>query len=137
MKKLISALAAASMIGAMTLASAAPAEAANMNQRMRMVDDFCRAHPRDNDCNDWHRRGHGWNNSNYQGFYHRHQNAFPGTAAGIFGLAAGAIIAGAVNNAQHTSASAHVRACEARYRSYNPRTDTFVANNGQRYACNL
>jgi hypothetical protein len=137
MKKLISALAAASMIGAMTVASAAPAEAASMNQRMGMVDNYCRTHPRDNDCNDWHRNGHRWNDRSYQGFYTRHHSAFPNAAASIFGLAAGAIIAGAVNSANNNSSSAHIRACEARYRSYDARTDTFLSTNGRRYACNL
>ncbi|MFT4025547.1 MAG: BA14K family protein [Novosphingobium sp.] len=31
----------------------------------------------------------------------------------------------------------HVRACQQRYRSYNPRTDTYRANNGQNRRCTL
>ena len=31
----------------------------------------------------------------------------------------------------------HVRACQLRYRSYSARTDTFLANSGQRQRCRL
>lgn len=31
----------------------------------------------------------------------------------------------------------HVRACQQRYRSYNPRTDTYRANSGQNRRCTL
>jgi BA14K-like protein len=52
------------------------------------------------------------------------------TLAIPFGLATGAIIAGSNNG------SAHVRWCSERYRSYNPRTNTWVGNSGRVYQCN-
>ena len=59
--------------------------------------------PTANNCTDWQRNHNRWSNSQYQSFYRYHQRdpGFGGDAlaAGIFGLAAGALIAGAVNNA--------------------------------------
>jgi BA14K-like protein len=51
-----------------------------------------------------------------------------------FGLATGAIIAGTTN--RYNYGSAHVRWCSDRYRSYNPRTNTWVGNSGRVYQCN-
>jgi hypothetical protein len=50
-------------------------------------------------------------------------------AAGVVGLAAGAIAAGAV---QATDSVAY---CEQRYRSYDPRTGTYLGYDGYRHPC--
>lgn len=57
-------------------------------------------------------------------------------AAGIIGLAAGAIIAGAAADAQRGS-DAHVRRCLRNYRSYDPATDTYIDRYGRERRCRL
>jgi hypothetical protein len=69
-------------------------------------------------------------------------------AAGIAGLAAGALIGGAIASSQagplppgapvgnvygHDPRS--VEYCASRYRSYDPASSTFLANDGMRYSC--
>ena len=71
-------------------------------------------------------------------------------ATGLFGLAFGAIIGGAIANGNSNSSGdrvvgrvtgggyeSHVDACYARYRSYDERTDTFMGYDGIRRRCNL
>jgi len=61
-----------------------------------------------------------------------------GGAAGavVGGLIAGAIIGGALANAPRAYAdNPHTRWCLNRYRSYDPRTDTFQPYNGPRQYC--
>jgi hypothetical protein len=73
--------------------------------------------------------------------YYRHNNNNNGNgdavAAGIFGLAAGAIIAGAVTNANRNNERAHIQVCIDTYRSYNVRSDTYVGGDGRRHLCRL
>ena len=52
-------------------------------------------------------------------------------AAGIIGLAAGAIIAGSA------SQNRHVQRCLNTYRSYDPSSDTYVGRDGRRRLCRL
>jgi hypothetical protein len=136
MKKFISALTAASMIGAMSLTSVAPATAASFPDNGGQYNGGQQNGPQHNygQQNGGQRYGNRWNNHRY---YNQPRSAFPGIAAGIVGLAAGAAVAGAINNSHYQSANAHIRACEAHYRSYDVRTNTFVGYNGQRYACNF
>ena len=37
---------------------------------------------------------------------------------------------------RHNGGNSHVRWCLSRYRSYNPRTDMWLGNNGRHYQCN-
>ena len=54
----------------------------------------------------------------------------------VGGLIAGAIIGGAIANAPRAYAdNPHTRWCLNRYRSYDPRTDTFQPYNGPRQYC--
>jgi hypothetical protein len=64
-----------------------------------------------------------------------------GLAAGAIGLALGAIIIGAAQEAERKrDADAYRRndrdaRCLARYRTYDPRSGTFVGRDGRRYEC--
>ncbi|UTV40488.1 BA14K family protein (plasmid) [Ensifer adhaerens] len=64
-----------------------------------------------------------------------------GLAAGAIGLALGAIIIGAAKEAERKrEAEAYRRndrdaRCLARYRSYDPRSGTFIGRGGRRYEC--
>jgi hypothetical protein len=70
--------------------------------------------------------------------YYRGDGYDPGAAAaaGIIGLAAGAIAAGAMADAQR-SGNSHVRRCLRAYRSYDPDTDTFIDKYGRERRCRL
>lgn len=68
-------------------------------------------------------RGHG----RYSGGYHRNG------AAVLGGIAAGAIIGGAIANSQARDASDGY--CAQRFRSYDPASGTYLGNDGQRHSC--
>lgn len=79
-------------------------------------------------------RGGGWNRGG--GGYD------PGAAAaaGIIGLAVGAIAAGAAsesNRSSYRSSNRHVERCMDTYRSYDPDTDTYIDRNGRERRCRL
>lgn len=142
MNKFISIATSIALVAASSVATMTPVQAAGHGyraERDRMINNYCRHHPRERDCRDFRNHRARWNDREYQSFYHRHrgdQNFSGAAIAGIFGLAAGAIIAGAANSANNTS-SAHVRACEARFRSYDVRSDTYLGYDGNRHRCNL
>ncbi len=77
----------------------------------------------------WH--GHrGWGH----GGYHRHGGYGWGPAIG--GLAAGAIIGGAIANSQAQAGAADADAyCSQRFRSYDPASGTYLGYDGQRHPC--
>jgi hypothetical protein len=138
MMKMILGAAAVALLGASTLASV-PASAANGNfqQQDRYIGNFCDRNPNAYQCNDWRSNHRHWTNNQYRSFYrsHRHDHDFAGNSiAALFGFAAGAAVAGAINNSND---NAHVQACASRYRSYNPNTDTFTGYDGLQHACQL
>lgn len=136
-RTLLSGMAGLAMAGAAIAQSAAPASA-----------------------HDWDHHGyyrHGW---------HHHHDYGGAIGAGILGLAAGAVIGGALTPREvyyddyyapppvyyYRSAPAyaydppvvtyrlgygHVARCEARYRTYDPRTDTFMGYDGRPHYCRL
>lgn len=85
----------------------------------------------------------------------RHRRGDDAAAAAIIGLALGAIIVGTQQQSRRGNTYyddrsyrndgydrrdaywEHVRRCEARYRSYDRRSDTFIGRDGRRYYCNL
>ncbi|TCL69693.1 BA14K family protein [Rhizobium sp. BK251] len=92
--------------------------------------------------NGWYRH-HGYGGHRYYGgryyggrYYHHHHNY---TGAIIGGLAAGAIIGGALSASQepryYYSGDSHTRWCYGRYRSYRASDNTFQPNNGPRQQC--
>ena len=69
----------------------------------------------------------------YYGHHHHHHGG--STAAGIgLGLAAGAIIGGAIAAGQ-AQAQQNAAYCAQRYRSYDPRSGTYLSRDGNRYPC--
>jgi hypothetical protein len=75
----------------------------------------------------WHRGPH-----HYHGGYHRRHY---GTGAAVLGgLAAGAVIGGAIANSQARANDA-VAYCAQRYRSYDPASGTYLGYDGNRHAC--
>jgi hypothetical protein len=77
----------------------------------------------------YYRRGYG-----YRGRY-GYRRGYGGTAAGVgIGLAAGAIIGGAIA-ASSAQAQQNAAYCAQRYRSYDPQSGTYLNNDGNRYPC--
>lgn len=77
----------------------------------------------------WHRR-------HYRGYHHHHGG---GAGAVLGGLAAGAIIGGAIaagqaNAAAQQAQQAHAY-CAQRFRSYDPRSGTYLGYDGYRHPC--
>ncbi|HVW93284.1 MAG TPA: BA14K family protein [Devosia sp.] len=138
MKKIVAVATSATLVLMSTLASIAPADAQRgpgPDRRQAFVADWCRTHPGDPDCRSFGRGG--WSDSQYRAWYlrHQHDRGFAPGAAGLFGaIIGGAIGAAAANSARSSS---HVRACEARYRSYDPSSDTYLGTDGRRHACTL
>jgi hypothetical protein len=60
--------------------------------------------------------------------YYRH----PVTGAEIFAGIVGSIVTGAIAASQNADVIAY---CESRYRSYDPRTGTYLGYDGQRHPC--
>lgn len=74
----------------------------------------------------WHHRHH------HHGWRHRHHH---GTGAAVLGgLAAGAVIGGAIANSQARANDAAAY-CAQRYRSYDPASGTYLGYDGNRHPC--
>jgi hypothetical protein len=134
MNKVISGVSAAALLGLSSLAGIAPAAAAQgFQQRDHYISNYCGKH-RDNQCNDWQTNHTRWSNNQYQNFYRYHRNDQDfgdSLAAGVFGFALGTMLGGALNE----GGSAHVRACENAYRTYDVRTDSYMGFDGMRHRC--
>jgi hypothetical protein len=86
---------------------------------------------------DWRWRRHGYENrgryGHRDGYYRRDNNWGGAAAAGVIGLAAGAIIA---NNANRSYAGDnYYEYCSARFKSFNPRTGTYTGYDGLQHRC--
>ncbi|BCP54310.1 hypothetical protein K32_29270 [Kaistia sp. 32K] len=81
--------------------------------------------------------GGGWNGGGY--YYHDNNNwAGAAAAAGIIGLATGAIIANSANQQRYYSGGYggdYISYCSSRYRSFNPNTGTFTGYDGYQHRC--
>ena len=74
----------------------------------------------------WHRGPrHGWH----------HRRHYGSGAAALGGLAAGAIIGGAIANSQARANNDAVAYCSQRYRSYDPASGTYLGYDGDRHPC--
>ena len=84
----------------------------------------------------------------YDGGYYRRGYGGGAAAAGIAGLAAGALVAGAIASQPGYAAPSGapvgnvyghdpnwVSYCASRYRSFDPASGTYLANDGNRYVC--
>jgi hypothetical protein len=88
---------------------------------------------------------HAYPNEAYSGYYGKRRGSGAALAAGAVGLAAGAILGGALANQAHTqpapppppgTVNPQVAAyCARTYRSYDPVSGTYLASNGLRYVC--
>ena len=72
----------------------------------------------------WHHRHQGWHHGRHRGH----------GAAALGGLAAGAIIGGAIANSQARANDA-IAYCAQRYRSYDPASGTYLGYDGNRHPC--
>jgi len=122
------------------LASVIPqtASAQRFHERDRFIENECDGRW-DNDCRDWRNNRHSWDRDRYDRWYNRHhrRSGPEDAAAAIFGFAAGAA-AGALSGAFHGGVmTSHVAACDARYRSYDPGSDTYMGYDGHRHYCRL
>ncbi|KAA2236385.1 BA14K family protein [Salinarimonas soli] len=77
-----------------------------------------------------------------QYYYRRHYYRGGDVAVGVVGgLAAGALIAGAIASSQaaqplhRTQDPDYIAYCSRKYRSFDPQTGTYLARDGYRYAC--
>ena len=150
MKNAISSAIALVLTGAVTLVSALPAQAQSSNgfgfgQRQQVIETYCDRNPRDRDCRGYY--GGGWQDRDYNRFYHNRRGNLDALSSGLFGLTFGAIIGGAIANGNNggdrvigrvnNGGNAHVAACIARYRSYDIGSDTYMGYDGYRHQCNL
>jgi hypothetical protein len=75
----------------------------------------------------------------YDRHYYRHRHHGGDVALGVVGgLAAGALIAGAIASQQplhRTQDPDYIAYCARKYRSFDPATGTFLARDGRRYTC--
>jgi hypothetical protein len=115
------------------------AMAQRFHDQERYMGRYCSNHAGDPDCYSWNHHRDRWDDARYHRWYGHHRHDFgPGdAAAAIFGFAAGAAagaITGSINGA---SAGSHEAACSARYRSYDPGSDTFMGYDGERHQCML
>jgi hypothetical protein len=84
----------------------------------------------------------GYRGRYYGPYYHHHHNDYGGAlAAGVVGLAAGAMIAGAMANQPPappppaTMSPSLAAYCARKYRSFDPVTGTYLAHTGERIVC--
>jgi hypothetical protein len=127
------------LVGVAMLASAVPAGATPI--QVRPLPQVKKAYPNESYAQ-YYRRG--YRPYYRERYYYRRDNG-AAVAAGVAGLAAGALIAGAIASQSQAQASAppppgvvdpQVAAyCARKYRSYDPGTGTFLATNGMRYVC--
>jgi hypothetical protein len=139
MRKIASAAVAVALAGVMALPAPASAQSFNLSfgQQDRFVSQRCNDHPNWRGCDDWRRNHHRWSRDDYRRWYRWNRPSLGSIGAGIFGFAVGAAIANSINNDRGSSYDSHVARCEARFRSYNPRTDMYLGFDGQYHRCNL
>lgn len=155
MQKKFSGFATVLAASAVLLTSIIPAQAQDpravgpsWHQRDQVITSYCDRNPRDRDCRGYY--GGGWGDRDYNNFYRQRRNSLDGIAAGLFGFGFGALLGGAIANQNNnnnyggqpvysggSSYQSHVRACYARYRSYDEQTNTFMGYDGIRRQCQL
>lgn len=114
-------------LGAMSLAAATPLAAAPLAPAVMTQD---RAELQQVQFRHRH-GGPGWHHGPRHGYYgHRHYGS---GAAVLGGLAAGAVIGGAIANSRAAADSQAY--CQQRYRSYDPASGTYLSNDGMRRPC--
>jgi len=125
------------LVGAAVLATALPVGAAQARSLPRVEQ----AYPNESYAQ-YYRRGY---RHYHPGPYYYRRNNGAAVAAGVAGLAAGALIAGAIASQAQAQPAAPpppgtvdpqlAAYCARKYRSYDSVTGTFMASNGMRYVC--
>jgi len=138
MKKIMSALLASAIVATSAVTFAVPAAADP--GRDRYVEQYYGKHGRDDDYWKWKKNRNKWDDREYRSWYRdRHRDRDRDNNAGaaaLFGLAAGAIIGGALSQGASSSAyDANDRYCAQRYRSYDPASNSFMGYDGRRHSC--
>lgn len=140
MRRFTQVIMALAVLGTGTTTFSAPAEAQSYRQQQRYVERFCARNPGARDCREFRRDARRWDNRRYQRWYRDNErydrrNNGNAAAAAIFGFAAGAAAGAAASSGGGNSQAAR---CAARYRTYDPRSNTYVANSaGERRVCRL
>ena len=146
MRKMISAVSIAALLVAFLLTGIMPAAAGssrgNFDKQDQYIGSFCDKYRGADQCNDWRAGRTNWTSDQYRNFYRLHQNdkEFSGPeVASLFGLRVGVAVTGVAQNGGENNGGSndHVRACESTYRSYDPRTDTFLGYDGHRHPCRV
>jgi hypothetical protein len=137
MRKVAALLLALSVVGTpATQAGAAPAPSRQ--------PDLTRVYPGESYSQYYPRYYHGPRYYGRPYYYRRHRDYGGAVAAGVAGVAAGALIAGAIANSQAQAAPPPPPAtvnpqlaayCARRYRSFDPVTGTYLAVTGERIVC--
>lgn len=151
MKKIISAVTAAAVTSVFALSAVTPASAqasfsfsvgSDRDRADRAFRRYCEDYPRDRDCRRY-LRGQ-FRDRDYYNFYNTRRNRIDAFSSGLFGFTLGAIFLGAAANAAANDGddedyeySLHVERCEARFRSYDEETDTYLGYDGDRHRCRL
>jgi hypothetical protein len=140
MQKLISASLAGVMLATTFVASTVPASADPRQDHF--VERYYRDHDRDRDFYRWERNRHRWDRDDYRRWYRDRYDDDDddfGAAAAIFGLAAGALAAGALAGAANYDRvdDGWIAACSRKYRSFDPATGTYLGYDGLRHPCRL
>ena len=141
MHKLITSAMAAVLFGTTVIASVGTASADP--DRDAFIENYYRDRDRDDDYWRWKRDRASWRDDDYHRWYRDRDDDFDSGAAALFGLAAGAIIGGAIAGAADGGAvvvdgdDEWLRACSARYRSFDPVSGTYLGYDGLRHPCRL
>lgn len=125
------------LVGVAVLAPALPGNASPVQSRP--LPQAEQAYPNESYAQ-YYRRGY---RPYYRDRYYYRRDNGAAVAAGVAGLAAGALIAGAIASQAQPAApqppgivDPQVAAyCARKYRSYDPASGTFLASNGMRYVC--
>lgn len=133
--KLARTVAAVLLAGSTTLAFNAPAVSAPL-----VRDTGLRASTATEAIQDvqWRRHyRHGWDRGPHRGHRQWRDRGHYGGGWGpaIGGLAAGAIIGGAIANSQAQARSNEVAYCSQRFKSYDPASGTYLGYDGRRHPC--
>lgn len=138
MRRALTTLLAGLVLSTSVIASTAPAAARHYGDRGMFSEQYRNRDHYEGDYRHGDRRGD-------RAYYRGRDRGFDNGAAAVFGLAAGAIVGSAIANSDQGGYvgdvyvdDGHVNRCLARYRTYDPQSDTYIANNrGERRQCRL